>query len=581
MMNQLSKPRFVRWLSTIASAACVGSLLSFGSLAVGQLPTPIGSGVENSAHSHVPTRDSQVQYAVPIVSQSDMENRVAHATGQAMPPILTPSQAAPEKQPSMLSPLPANKAAVRDGNVAQATAQWPVQNRPYRVAQGSGSRNMPVQIAPMEPTAVAPGPGAMSYGPTANPLPPIIENNSMAPPAMSSPQEFVPQSSTLVGDNGYNTQSPVMQAPSAMQTPSVMMPEAMSTTQAAPTYFDQQSMPSAPVYDASPTASCSSCGSGSCGGGCGADSSCGSCGPNGCFNPSAVAERFGCAGSVSCARRYVMADALWITRGDSDFGGTNRGNLGDYDHDIGWRVTVGRRWDVTAGDELTYMGTTELERRRETTSASNSLQAAFGVNGGFGPAESSTFFNASRQIEFTSTQLHSVEYNRAKWSWDVVKTHWGIRGIYADDEYALFSENGTGAGSLRLQASNFLLGPQIGGELFYDVGYRLSFSALGKAGVFLNVLELDTDLNNNSTPIISRNSDDIDISTAIELGGIAHYQLSPKVRLRGGYNFLWLFDVATATDAFPTFLNGAVGQNVTSRDDMLFHGVSAGIEIFR
>ncbi len=299
------------------------------------------------------------------------------------------------------------------------------------------------------------------------------------------------------------------------------------------------------------------------------------------FDQSSIASRFAASGSVAGASRYFSAEYLYWNRSDAGgFGATNAGALGDLDADSGGRFTLGRRFDYTAGDEFTYFGTLPMESRRETVLNSPNLNALFTPGGFFGFNELGSFFNAFRQVEFRSSEIHSFEYNRVRWNWDVFKTFIGMRVINVNDDYSLFSDNGATQGTLRFNTNNFLIGPHIGGEYFYDVGYRASWSAFGKLGAYVNLNELDTDLVNNNQSFINRDSSSVDISCSLELGVLAHYQLSSRARFRAGYTLLWLNNLAGATDNFPNTIGPGTGD-IRTEEEMFFHGISFGIELYR
>ena len=310
-------------------------------------------------------------------------------------------------------------------------------------------------------------------------------------------------------------------------------------------------------------------------------SGCQSCGGSGCFDSNSVAARFGCCGAVSCAKNYYHLEALYYFYDDSSISGANSGGLGDYDGEFGWRATIGRRFDATAGDEWVYWGTAGWENSSRLVDPGFRLSANWGLGAPFLFSQVNTFFNATEQIESRESDLHSIEYNRVRWGWDVVKTHWGIRAIYFDDDYQLFSNNGVSTGTFSLDASNFMIGPQIGGELFYDVGYRTSYSFLAKAGGYLNFTELETTLINAGVTTLNRDDNDANLSASLDLGIFAHYQLSPSARFRFGYNLHWLFGTATTAENFPTVINASTGGSVLDEDEVLIHGLSFGFEIFR
>ncbi len=345
-------------------------------------------------------------------------------------------------------------------------------------------------------------------------------------------------------------------------------------------YFDQPAQN--PVYDPGTCASCGGAGCASCGSvaaGVSA-SACQSCGPGGCYNEAEVADRFNNCGSVSEAVRYFKFDVYAMRRTDGVFGATNAGPLPEFPTNVGWKITAGRRRDATQGDEISYMGLSEDSRGRDLSGPAGNLNALFTPGGGLGAAQTSAFFNATRQIETSSTILQGIEYNRNQWLFDVARKYVGIRGIYIQDEYALFSQNFT-TGNLDIRADNFLIGPQAGLEVFYDVGYRFSLSASGDIMGFANFSNLDTFYDNAGITYADRNVDANNFAYGFDIGFVAHYQLTPQARLRLSYTGLWLYDVVSATDNVPPLLTSAVGSTVVDTDSMVFQGIGFGFEVFR
>ena len=219
-------------------------------------------------------------------------------------------------------------------------------------------------------------------------------------------------------------------------------------TQPRPTYFEpagQQPL----AYGSPAVGGCSTCGtsSGSCGcngaGGCGGNgvSACSSCGENGCFNEAEVENMFNTSGSNAYARRYVIAEALYLDRDDGSIFNSNRGSLTDFDFGGGARITVGRRDDSTSGREFQYSGTEALSQTITSTSDDGSIQSLFVPGNGLGFTDTAAFFNATEQEQSKESYFHSLEFNKVKWGWDVIKSYVGLRYIYFDDEYTLFSQN--------------------------------------------------------------------------------------------------------------------------------------------
>ena len=326
---------------------------------------------------------------------------------------------------------------------------------------------------------------------------------------------------------------------------------------------------------------------------------------NGCGNPScigcfggdetAIAKQMDCCGSMLCARRYYIFDALYMTRDNGGVAGSNFFSVST-DSNYGARVTIGRRRDAAEGTEISYWGVRTLTGSQERTDSLNRLRATFTPGGGFTEItpETFNFYAAGWQAQQMSTEFQSFEYNRTKWAWDVFKSFYGIRYIYFDDDYLLASQRAfpgnTTVGVFTLDSSNNLFGPQIGTEYFYDVGYRVSFSLLTKIGVHVNFSELNTSLKNidysaappAETFFLNQRADKTKVAGTFELGFQTHYQVAPQSRLRFGYNALWLWGVITAEDNYPVTLTPFTGTDPkTNHSAVLLQGINFGLEFYR
>ena len=338
-----------------------------------------------------------------------------------------------------------------------------------------------------------------------------------------------------------------------------------------------------------------------------ADSSvcgCQNCGTGGCYNPSEIAGTFNSCGCNSMARRYVVAEALYFDRDDGFINNSNFGTLNNFDPEAGWRLTFGRRTDSTRGREISYMGTLAIEQSRRTLQAGGLIQSRFVPFDGFNGDNMRAFFNATEQSEAKETFFHSLELNRVKWGWDVMKSFVGLRYFFVDDSYSMYSQSRAVAptlgnpagipaeqGFFQMDAVNHLIGPHIGAELYYDVGYRWSLSGFSKAGVYANLNQFDTRLVANGVNFVDAEDNNATISTSYEAGLMAKYRLTRQAQFRVGYNVLWLGEMGTISDnlrnvTFPSGANGipltpSIGSGTSDSDDMFFHGFSFGFELYR
>ena len=318
-------------------------------------------------------------------------------------------------------------------------------------------------------------------------------------------------------------------------------------------------------------------------GGC---ANCGNVNCTGCggvdYDLPQVRNAFDCCGSVSCARRYGIVEALYYSRqGDIVFGG-NFAGFNNFDFTGGGRVTIGNRIDCAQGWEASYMTVDPWIAVTTQTDAAARLRGNFIAANGFPLANISAFQNATFLEQFQKTDLHSLELQKTWWGWDVVKTHLGWRYIHFDDEFRLSSANNLGqTGFYFLDTTNNMFGPELGAELFYDIGYRLSFSFKAKIGGYVNFRRGRTAIVNDGFVVLNRNDNDTDLSASLEAGAIAHYQITRRIRARVGYEALALYEVATTKENFGNVVTPQTGVNIAGSDSAFFHGLSAGIEIFR
>ncbi len=297
-----------------------------------------------------------------------------------------------------------------------------------------------------------------------------------------------------------------------------------------------------------------------------------------------------------------------MTRGDGDIANSNFGTLNDFDFTGGLRATFGTRSDSIFGREISFMALPGVDQE---ISRSDPLiqQPGLADQGArlsvitipISGAPSDAFTGATDQTQRKESDLYSVEFNRVNWGWDLVKTFSGFRFLRFDDSYNVTS-TGTRAqldaagntvttaggntvfdtvnGDFSLDASNTLLGGQVGGELFYDIGYRWSASGFGKFGLFANFNDFDTNYNNDDFNVSSE-SDSVTLSTIVELGVLAHYQIRTNLRFRAGYNAMFIGNVASVADNIGGTAGLFTGFESTDSDDVVFHGFNFGLEFYR
>ncbi|MBI3836971.1 MAG: BBP7 family outer membrane beta-barrel protein [Planctomycetia bacterium] len=161
----------------------------------------------------------------------------------------------------------------------------------------------------------------------------------------------------------------------------------------------------------------------------------------------------------------------------------------------------------------------------------------------------------------------------------------GVRVVTINEKLGYFSQTVAPVvnGAYRVSTHNSLVGPQIGGDWFYERS-EWRFGARGKAGALVNWANQSsdvqiTDANGGIVPSIqNRNqhaSADI-LSFVGELNLIGAYQLRPNFALRTSYDLMWATNLALAQNQLTfTITNPA---SVAGQHSLFFQGFSLGFE---
>lgn len=501
----------------------------------------------------------------------------------ALPPITRPPATQGLPPAAQKRPL-TSKAGVPIYSSSSPTIPAPAFNP---TIQGSGTRSIPQQgsatRSPLNQDSGLRSQSSPSPGSGSRTLPPIIPPSStleseIAPPDfndLQTPDDLPTLPTVEIDQPGSVIElSPRSSAPRSFSQGGIVESTGPVSTPGTNDFFDQQgaaAVPGSPI-----------------------DVGCSSCGPSGCYDPAMVQSQNGCCGAVVNAGYYFFADALFWTRGDGDVQLSTFFGLNDFNFVGGGRFTLGYRENATQGRELTYFGIGNLDEEETQTSAGG-LQPTFGIAGGL--SLPTGFVNANLHTQTKETQVHSLEYNRIRWGWELLKSFVGVRYIYFDDSVSFFgtSSNAGNPNALFTQNSvNNLFGVHGGWELFYDVGFRTSASFSSKFGAYVNSADVDTNVFNFGSQILDQEVDDAAIASTIEFNLMTHFQLSPRSRFRAGYDVLLGWGLFTVENNIPrdAFIPGVGPGTVpltpltgtelnTNNGPVVFHGPSIGFEIFR
>jgi len=365
---------------------------------------------------------------------------------------------------------------------------------------------------------------------------------------------------------------------------------------------------------------CNNCG-GDCGGNCGnsSESVAGGAFTGGGYTAGAYSE---------CPRcdpfRYGVIEGLYMRReGMDDRSLSAQFRLDEPDFEFGPRITFGSVPDCVNGMEASFTGPMEWETFNSRTladglnprlttpipGAEGALPIGITLNSfGLGfDNDANTDGDVADPGDFdaTNADFQSQRYESLYWSGEVSRTMVsrdaakfliGGRFINLEEEFLFASQNENGLvgdpnfgdperGLLLSEARNRLVGMQVGLDLYTPVRRYLSTYFRGRAGLFLNLVENDILLRDGATPlnpggdlIIQQENSDEQLAGMLELGYGFRCHLTDAWTLQAGTEMWYLSGVASASDQFSSSITPSFGNGVSANDDVVFLGVSVGLE---
>lgn len=177
------------------------------------------------------------------------------------------------------------------------------------------------------------------------------------------------------------------------------------------------------------------------------------------------------------------------------------------------------------------------------------------------------------------TQLYSSELNYRHQLTNRIDFLTGFRWIELSDDLRYNIAGGAGFDEFRYD--NHLYGAQVGADwALTDHCSRLQLSAVGKAGLYGNVTDGGTYvLQVSNPPSIKFTGDDTTTAFVGELNFTAAYWLTNHMAIRGGYQLLWLDNLALSADAAARSMTDPTLLTKIENDGHLFYnGATAGID---
>ncbi len=190
------------------------------------------------------------------------------------------------------------------------------------------------------------------------------------------------------------------------------------------------------------------------------------------------------------------------------------------------------------------------------------------------------FFDADTMRVQYSGDLDSYEFSYFHLWRPAFSMFAGFRYIQLKERFDIRSTDlDSGTSDYRVQAINQLYGGQIGGRYKWVRGSWL-FETTIKTGFFGNAADQTQFVGDFDNTIVIRNSHGGESKFAAlnELNFSVALQLSKNMAFRGGYNLIWLHDVALATSQLD-FTDTPTSGTGISNGDVLLHGVNFGFEI--
>lgn len=310
---------------------------------------------------------------------------------------------------------------------------------------------------------------------------------------------------------------------------------------------------------------------------------------------------------------YVRTDLTYLNRttngalttatvrnGDDSLG-NNRITSMPFGYEPGIRVFAGRNvWDGLTFIEVGYFGLNNWNLSRGLTTESGLISS--NIDMGFGVGAGSNVTTQTQDINYTS-MLHNAELNIRSYFSPNVALIGGIRFTDLSEQLRI-NETGvvnlTTAGNIvrpfnyyatrYTQVQNSILGPQLGTDLFWEITDDIRIGGANRFLLGVNfsqgTVHQSRDAYNSTVNTRVQNSraqydEEAVIAGLMDLQATVDVRLTKNIVIKGGYQFMWLYQVAVAPNqgvndiAVP---NGPQRQ-IENGNSAIFFGPFAGLEI--
>ena len=187
--------------------------------------------------------------------------------------------------------------------------------------------------------------------------------------------------------------------------------------------------------------------------------------------------------------------------------------------------------------------------------------------------------NISSEIDFHSAEINIVKRTRsphlvwlAGFRYINFEEYLGINSTVED--IALYHSS-----DYNVRTKNDLYGGQLGVKWERPIGERLGLQCVGKAGLFSNNARQHSLMYDDDNQFEMRNVKRKERSTPfageLNLGG--YIKITENVMLTGGYNLMWVGDIARAADQMD-FTYTTESSKFVATDTLFMHGAHVGAE---
>ncbi|MEE3369871.1 MAG: hypothetical protein VX346_11050 [Planctomycetota bacterium] len=261
--------------------------------------------------------------------------------------------------------------------------------------------------------------------------------------------------------------------------------------------------------------------------------------------------------------------------------------LDDFSFEPGGRMVLGRQRDCLEGWELIFTGMFEweVEDERDHRFDGDAGEADFFTTLVPIDVNASSFQGAPYQASRFRSRFDSLELVTKRWGWDVISCTSGIRYIDVKEEFELYSiATDESIGHLRMNTQNKAVGYQLGVDVYYPVG-RWTMEGNLKGSVNANLARGQFRLENGGPfpdfgTLFGNDFSTVCFSGLVELGYHMNYQLSERMKLRAGYEAIFLYGMATAVEQLRDgTLRVNTGTHAETERWIVYHGGTFGLEI--